>query len=247
MHASRTRFKKEIVCEFMAPARKSNRIIILCGGMPGYPGKKEDLMEFLSKKGYWVFIPRYRGTWESDGKFLKISPEQDVIDVMNGIKKGFTDLWTHASYKLLKPSYYLVGSSFGGPAAILASRDKRVKKAIALSPVIDWIAQGEKDINEHLKFTKSAFGRAYKIDLKNWNKLKTGRFYNPATETKSIDGKKILIIHPEDDKVVHYSPAVLFALKTKGKIIIPKKGGHLSTSIIQMPSVWKKIASFITR
>src|SRR3989344_1145741 len=121
MHASRTKFKKEIVAEFLAPARKrirqahrkSNKVIIICGGMPSYPGKKEDLMMWLSKKGFWVFIPRYRGTWESGGEFLKISPHRDIIDVMDGIQKGFTDLWNHTKYQVLDPNFYLVGYSFG--------------------------------------------------------------------------------------------------------------------------------------
>ena len=58
----RTRFKKEIVAEFLPPARqgKKQKVIILCDGMSGMP-RKQPLMEFLAAKGYWVFYPRYRG------------------------------------------------------------------------------------------------------------------------------------------------------------------------------------------
>ena len=67
-YASRTRFAKDIVTEFFPPARKTKRqkVVIICGGMPGMPGSSY-LLEFFSKKGFWVFNPRYRGTWESGG------------------------------------------------------------------------------------------------------------------------------------------------------------------------------------
>ena len=143
MHILRTRIKDEIVCEFLPPVRRTssvkpvNKVIILCGGMPAYPGKK-DLPEFLANQGYWVFIPRYRGSWESAGNFLAISPHQDVLDIIDQLPKGFRVLWTGKIYKITEPEIYLIGSSFGGAAVILASRDAYVKKAIALSPVIDW-------------------------------------------------------------------------------------------------------------
>ena len=242
MHVSRTRFKKEIVAEFLPPAKKSNKVIILCGGMPSYPGKKEDLMEFLAKKGYWTFIPRYRGTWESGGEFLKTSPHQDVIDVIDGIQSGFTDLWSGTNYKLPVPNFYLIGSSFGGPAAILASRDKRVKRVIALSPVIDWTKE-IKTLDLERDFTKSAFGAAYRLNRKNWNKLKTGKFYNPMNEVNKLNGKKLLIIHAKDDKVVSYRPSQEFARVTGCKLLVLPTGGHLSTS--DLPKFWKKIARFI--
>lgn len=245
--ASRTRFKKEIVSEFSPPcppSKKSNKVIILCGGMPSYPGKKEELMEFLSKKGYWVFIPRYRGTWESGGEFLKTSPHKDIIDVMNGIQKGFTDLWSHTKHKILTPSYYLIGSSFGGPAAILASKDKRVKKVVALSPVIDWTKE-KKTMALEWNFTKSAFGAAYRLNIKNWNKLKTGKFYNPMSEIKKLDGNKLMIIHAKDDKVVGFQLSKKFSHILNSKFLLLPKGGHFSTS--EIPKLWNRISRFLNK
>ena len=139
MHTLRTRFKKEIVTEFLPPRKKSSKVIILCSGMPSVP-YKPDLMEFFSKKGYWVFYPRYRGSWESGGQFLKISPHQDIIDVIDSLPKGFKDAWGGKIYKVRPSKICLFGGSFGGPAAILASLDKRVNKVIAVSPVVDWKA-----------------------------------------------------------------------------------------------------------
>jgi dipeptidyl aminopeptidase/acylaminoacyl peptidase len=95
--AFRTRFKKEIVAEFLPPARprKRQKVIILCDGMPGMP-RKQALMEFLAAKGYWVFYPRYRGSWESGGKFLQKSPERDILDVIDERQRAFAS-WLSAS------------------------------------------------------------------------------------------------------------------------------------------------------
>src|SRR3989344_3148538 len=46
----RTRFKKQIVSEFLPPARPSKKVIVLAYGMPGVP-KAREVMEFWSKKG----------------------------------------------------------------------------------------------------------------------------------------------------------------------------------------------------
>ena len=85
----RTRFNKEIVAEFLPPVRqgKKHRVIILCDGMPSVP-TKQPLAEFLARKGYWVFYPRWRGAWESGGKFLEKSPVEDIAEVITGIEKG---------------------------------------------------------------------------------------------------------------------------------------------------------------
>ena len=75
----RTRFKEQIVAEFLLPSqpRKTQRLIILCDGMPSIP-RKQPLSEFLAAKGFWVIYPRYRGAWESGGHFLEKSPHEDM-------------------------------------------------------------------------------------------------------------------------------------------------------------------------
>jgi alpha-beta hydrolase superfamily lysophospholipase len=249
MFILRTRIKKEIVCEFLPPSKPgnshaSNKVIILCGGMPAYPGKK-DLTEFLSKKGYWVFVPRYRGSWESAGSFLKISPHRDVLDIIDQLPKGFPDLWSGKIYKIKQPEIYLIGSSFGGPAVILASRDARVKKAVALSPVTDWRVETKTEPISKLKhYAQAAFGNGYRFTEKNFNKLKVGKFYNPTHEADSMDGGKLFIFHASDDMVVPARTSIKFADVTGSKLFLLPRGGHLSISNIMAPQFWTKINAF---
>lgn len=135
----RTRFKKQIVAEFLPPARahKKQRVIILCDGMPSSP-RKQPLCEFLSRKGYWVFYPRYRGSWESDGVFLGRSPHEDILDVIDELPNGVTEVTFGKKFAVRPDQISVIGGSFGGTAAVLASLDPRVNKVIASCPVVDW-------------------------------------------------------------------------------------------------------------
>jgi alpha-beta hydrolase superfamily lysophospholipase len=244
MHTLRTRIKKDIVCEFVVSKKRSNKVIILCGGMPGYTSKREMLF-WLSRRGYWAFLPRYRGTWESGGSFLKISPHQDVLDLIDQLPKGFKDLWSGKTLKITKPQIYIIGGSFGGPAAILASKDRRVKKVAVISPVIDWRVESKVEpLGWMEKFTKMAFGEGYRFTHANWQKLKTGKFYNPITEIKKLDKNKILIFHAQDDKIVYLKPSKEFSEKLGCEFIALKKGGHMSLSNAIRPEFWKKIKKF---
>jgi pimeloyl-ACP methyl ester carboxylesterase len=258
MYLLRTRFKKEIVAEFLPPTaiasasrahknarRQSNKVIILCGGAPGYPSRK-DTVEFLAARGYWVFVPRYRGSWESAGSFLKISPDRDVLDIIDQLPKGFRDLWDGKRYAIKNPKVYLIGSSFGGPAVILASRDPRVKKVVALSPVTDWTIETKSEpIDKLRRFIADAFGNGYRFSASNWNKLKNGKFYNPIAHTASIDGSKLLIIHARDDKIVYAKTSVTFAKQVSARLIVLPHGGHLSISNILAPEILPSIRNFL--
>lgn len=252
MYTFRTRFAKDIVCEFLPPSRptKKQRVIIFADGMPTVPSKKA-LLEFFSKKGFWVFHPRYRGTWESDGKFLQRSPHLDILDVITGIHKNFVSLWDynlrdHKPFRLNPDQIILVGGSFGGPAMILASRDKRVNKTLVLSPVIDWSKPGKAEPLDLLaKFTEQAFGMGYRTAKNGWQKIKTGLFYNPAAHATEIDGSRLLMIHAKDDDICPYGATKKFAKQTGAKLITLPRGGHLGSSLLLKPRFYKLFTKFI--
>jgi len=264
MEIYRTRFKKDIVCEFIPPAytKKLRRgepakVIILAHGMPGLPWGKS-VMEFWSKKGFWVFFPRYRGTWESDGEFLKESPEKDILDVIDELPKGFTGLWSGKVYKVRPSELYLFGGSFGGPAAILCSRDPRVTKAVAFAPVIDWEAPSEEEPMDKLgAFIPKGFGSAYRFSKKNWTRLSRNEFYSPISLLPSFprrdkrvvvpfDGKKLLIFHAKDDESCYYPCTKDFAKKTGAKLITLRTGRHFGFSKSIEPRFYKEIKRFLS-
>jgi len=135
----RTRFKKDIVAEFLPASRprKRQNLIILCDGMPSIP-RKQPLAEFLAGKGYWVIYPRYRGAWESGGQFLQKSPHEDILDVLDESPQDVEELAFGRRFKLAPDQVFVIGGSFGGAAAILLSLDPRVQRVVANCPVVDW-------------------------------------------------------------------------------------------------------------
>ena len=245
----RTRFKKEIVAEFLPPARagKRDKVIVLCDGMPSMP-RKQALAEFLSRKGYWVIYPRYRGAWESAGEFLAKSPHEDIRDVIDELPKGIREVTFGQQFQLSPDEIFVIGGSFGGAAAILASLDKRVKKVIANCPVVDWsiLAGSEKAETSnpnYAAYIRQAFGNAYRLSDRNWKKLGKGEFYNPVHHVREIVPAKVLMFHAKDDPYVPYASVQRFAQSTGIKLKSFQRGGHLSTDRI-VRKYWPQIQRF---
>jgi len=245
----RTRFKREIVTEFLPPRRsgRMQRAIILCDGMPSIP-RKQPLAEFLSRKGYWVFYPRYRGAWESGGEFMERSPHEDILDVMDGLSKEFQELAFGRRFRLAADEIFVIGGSFGGAAAILSSLDPRVKKVVATCPVVDWsiLPQSEKEEtsnHSYAAYIGEAFGNGYRLSERNWKKLHSGKFYNPAYHVEEITASKIMMVHAKDDPYVPYRSVKKFAERAGVKLKSLRRGGHVSTDLV-VRKYWPEIRKF---
>jgi len=247
----RTRFKKEIVAEFLPPAnaRKKQKIIILCDGMPSVP-RKQPLMTFLAGRGYWVFYPRYRGAWESDGIFLQESPHQDILDLIDELPSGVTEAAFGQKFSVSPDEVFVIGGSFGGAAAILCSLDPRVSKVIANCPVVDWsiLRQSEKaetSNKNYADYVRTAFGIGYRLTDANWNKLYTGKFYNPTYEAEQVSGSKVMMFHAKDDPYIPWRSVERFAKRTGATLKLLSNGGHIKTEFI-VQRYWSRINRFFT-
>jgi dipeptidyl aminopeptidase/acylaminoacyl peptidase len=248
MYTLRTKFKNEILAEFLPPARqtKTQKVIIICFGAPSLPDPQERI-EFFSKKGFWTFAIRYRGSWESSGKFLAKSPEQDVLDVIEELPKGFSEAWGNKKFKLKPDKVFVIGSSFGGTAAVLSSLSGKVDKAVAVSPMMDWKNPGpEEPYPKMIRFFKEGFGEGYRLAPNAWQKLQSGKFYNPINHVDKINSEKLLIIHAKDDQTCPYKITKLFADQSGSKLITLNNGGHLSSSILMKPRFQKIFKQFIS-
>lgn len=244
-YAQRTRFKKDIVAEFLPPSRPSGKVIVFCSGMPTSP-EKVSLLEYYAKKNYWVFAPRYRGTWESSGEFLKESPTKDMRDVVAELQKGkVRSIWDNKTLNIKPKEMFLVGNSFGGPAVMELSRDPRIKKVFAVSPVVDWLDPSEEEpIETFYELVKDGFGEVYRFPKRNWNKLITGKFYNPVAIQDQIVGSKIMIVHARDDRVVHHERVAEFSKATGAQFTLLSQGGHMGTSDLMKPQMSKRLLTF---
>jgi dipeptidyl aminopeptidase/acylaminoacyl peptidase len=215
--------------------------------MPGIP-RKQPLMTLLAAKGYWVFYPRYRGAWESGGQFLQKSPHLDILDVIDELPEGVRELAFGKRFTLKPDELFVIGGSFGGAAAILASLDERVKKVIANCPVVDWAILAKEEKLEtsnpnYAAYIREAFGNGYRLSDRNWRKLYSGRFYSPAHHARKINPAKVMMFHAKDDPYVPYQTVKKFAADTGVKLNLFERGGHLSTEMI-VQKYWKRIKKF---
>jgi pimeloyl-ACP methyl ester carboxylesterase len=245
-YAYRVRIAKDIIAEVMPPVRVSRKAIVLCLGLPGMPSK-DSLLRFLSERGFWVFLPRYRGAWESEGVFLGRSPVKDILDVAAAIRKGrFIEEFGRTNLRCAVSEVYVIGSSFGGAVALSASCDSRIKKIIALSPVVDFTnVQGED--GEWLEdFVGRAFGGAYRSSRSGWKKLNAGTLFNPASEVNHLDPKKIFVMHSSDDEVVGVGPVRGFVRALGCAYREFRKRGHMSAGVAMEPKIWKEVMRFIS-
>lgn len=246
----RTRFEKEIVAEFLPPARSSKRqeVIIVCDGMPSMP-RKQPLVEFLSGKGYWVFYPRWRGAWESGGQFLERSPHEDILDIVGELPRGFQELAFGRKFRCSPGKIFVIGGSFGGAAAILSSLDQRITKVIANCPVVDWAILRKEQKKEtsnpsYPAYIRAAFGNGYRLSAENWNKLHGGVFYNPAHHVKELTPSKILIFHAKDDPYIPWKVVDSFARRAGIRLKLFSRGGHLKTEYV-VRKYWPAIKNFL--
>lgn len=244
----RTRLAKDIVAEVALPPKQTGKVIVLASGLPSIPSKRA-VLEFLVGEGYTVVFPRYRGTWESDGYFLEHSPTTDILEVMNVLARQqqfwctFSATWIPLRVK----KFYLIGSSFGGPAVLNLSGEKMVHKVAVLSPVLDWQNEfSETAFREERRFIAEGFGMATRLRTsKDWNKLLDPNFYSAPKSFSPAVKKKIFLIHCFDDEVVSIAPAIE-AVNSKMFLSYYFKphGGHLGLSHITQLFFWHKIKNF---
>ena len=195
-----------------------------------------------------MFYPRYRGAWESDGEFLAKSPHEDILDVVDELRKPVIELSFGRRFTILSKQIYVVGGSFGGAAAILCSLDPRVTKVVANCPVVDWrILPREEKVEtsnpKYAAYIRNAFGNGYRLSDRNWAKLRTGSFFNPWQHTKEVTGSKILLFHAKDDPYVPYQRTKQFAETTGAKLKSVAKGGHMRTEYV-VKKYWRDIKAF---
>ena len=245
----RTRFKEEILAEFLPAARhiQHQRLIILCDGMPSIP-RKQPLGQFLSQKGYWVVYPRWRGAWESGGRFLEKSPAKDLSDIIDELPKKIREAAFGKTFTLAPEEIYVIGGSFGGAAAILSTLDSRVTKAIANCPVVDWNilpAEQKKETSNpsYTAYIREAFGNGYRLSEKNWAKLSSGTFFNPAHHIQDLSASKIMIFHAKDDPYIPWRSVERFASRSGIQLKLLARGGHLSTDSV-VRKYWPQVKRF---
>ncbi|MBS3065470.1 alpha/beta fold hydrolase [Candidatus Pacearchaeota archaeon] len=238
-----------IFFEFVLQDRTADAIIIL----PGFPSGNDfwDLIAFFYGKGYHVFVPRYRGTYQSTGVFLSKNPVDDMLFFLENLDGGYAkNMWDMKKEGFKINKKILVSGSFGGPIALaLAAKCKKISHLILQAPVWDFKIHNslgdEQDFEKMTEFVRSAYKNCYRFRFKSLMK-KLGKFdeLNPAYYLPKVKDIPILIMHDPNDRVVSLR-------HTKEKIAFLERGtylehylGHKITSDI-FSVYWKDIDKFI--
>ena len=246
----RTRFKKQIVAEFLPPVGRGRKqkVMILCDGMPSIPGK-QPLAEFLAARGYWVFYPRYRGAWESGGKFLEKSPAQDIADLITGLEKGrVRENAFGQEFPLSPDSIFCDRRKFwrrGGASCLARPPGEQGDRQLPGGRLERPARRAEKETSNpsYPAYLREAWGNAYRLSDKNWNKLLKGNFYNPARHLDEFKASKAMMFHAKDDPYIPWKLVAGFAKRTGIKLNLLPRGGHLSTTLT-VQKHWPRIRRF---
>lgn len=244
-------FAGDILCEVGIPDRRRRDVIIILPGLPSIP-KAQSLCKRLVAEGFIVVAPRYRGTWESNGKFLERSPVEDVHDVVNMVRKGrFAELSAGATVTFSPRRILVWGSSFGGYVGIAAMKaNKALAKGVFFAPLVSVVRLGEhppeEKPREHLAFLARAWPNVYR--------LRSGtRFIDDSlvgdgcAEMGRLRGKRLLIYHAVDDDVVsvHQSRSFVEEAGRSGvdaELVRLRSGGH---AIALSPARFRRILRFL--
>lgn len=231
----------DIIFEFSTSA-ESQATIILCDGLPSVP-KQREVMATLQSRGYDVFFPRYRGTWESDGEFLAQPPTEDIAEIITLIKAGsVTELYGSQQFKI-NPKVYLVGSSWGGSVVLGLADHPGVDKIVALSPIVNFLTHGingqGQDLHWLKGFVRQAFNQAYRFRDENWEQMLAGKLFNPLS---SIRAGLVTVVYDEGDLGVGSKEIETYCSKSGARTIKVVNLGHLSFSKIP-DGLWDDILS----
>lgn len=223
----------DIIFEFTPAEGKAKGAIIICDGLPSVPKQKE-LMAELSGRGFFVIYPRYKGTWESSGQFLRQSPARDIKAIIQTLKRGFcVELYSGKSIPVGTAKINLLGSSFGASVALALANETAVNKIVALSPIIDFLRHDhtkEQNLNWLDSFLKRAFNQVYRYEKADWQKMLRGKLFNPPQQITAIRRTKILAVCDAQDKEIEASKTITYATANKIKLIQTDGLGHISFS-----------------
>ncbi len=232
----------------IATAANSDRTIILCPGFPEYPRPKI-LIEDLAKEGFNCIYVEYKGTFSSEGIFMKKDPSDDIIELAEYFLTGngtFIDFWSNEKRTIRKGRLFIIGCSFG---AMIAARaiDLTDTKGLAISPVdrISTLGEfpGEYPIKKLFEFVSKTYTNCYRIDSDYLKRLQDDKqsFYSISPQKR----KDIHIIHGAKDSTTN--PERSKRLQEAGFPTHFVKGKHFSLHSISSDQLIKWLKQLLEK
>ena len=241
-------YYRNIFFEFLVHPDKRDAIIIL----PGFPSSNvmDDIIYFFYEKGFNVFVPRYPGSYQSKGQFLKTNPITDLLKFIDQLKKGkAVSLWDDNEISFEISKIFVFGGSFGGSVALaLATGSKGASKVVLISPVWDFKEHNkqhnEQDLDSMTCFVKKAYKNLYRYQFNSLVQT-VSRFkeFSPKYYLNKLN-TPILVFHDPDDKSVSINHSRDIKKVIKDIQIVESDTGH-GLSIKLLNKYFDKIKSFL--
>jgi len=179
-----------IICSWIT---KADICVILAPGIPQYLTKYHPFVQTMIKLGVNLFIPSYKGTWESPGKFSIKESVKSIENTINFVRQcSGQELYNKENIKWQQKKIILIGFSFGALPALLSK--ETVDKTILIHPFVNSKIHKKyngEDLNKTFSFVKKAYLMAYRLSpskvINELNKLHYPLFKN---NLKIISGKK---------------------------------------------------------
>lgn len=236
----------DVFFEFLIHENPADTIIYL----EGFPssGSHKEMINFLFEKGYNIFVPHYKGTYQSKGLFLEKNIVKEMQNFIIELKKEVViNLWDLSKLEFKIKKLILFGSSFSGAICYGLSTLVKFDKIVLFSPVLDYLRLNkrgdEQDPNKIIPFIKRAYLNLIRFKFTDliiiMNKFKecSPKYYLPKLKTPS------LILHDPFDKIVSIRIAKEFNNKDKQIQLIEHNEGHKSFEVLKKE--WPKINYFL--
>lgn len=226
-----------LIFDIILPKKYKYNLIIILPGLPEYPLPKE-LMFKLAEEGYGVLYPRYKGTYESNGNFLNESPAEDILKLIDSLKKKkeFKELYGRTKVNIDFEKLFVLASSFGSSVALhLSKLTKDIDRFILIAPVIDFKKHGqryeEQDLVSLKEFLIKGYPFLYRFDEKNYDRLLDGQIIPSAIENIGDYSGEIILLHSKEDSTISIENSKEFSKKcSKIKFLEINQAGHFSVS-----------------
>lgn len=234
--------------EFILQNRKADAMIIL----PDFPSKNSynRMIDLFYDRGYHVFVPRFKGSYQSNGKFLAKNPVDDIVSFVEDLDKGEIKSLLDMKKQVFKinKKMLLAGGLSGTIALGAAAKSNLFSHIILVSPIWDAAkhnADGnESDLKNLGEYVRRAYKNCYRYIFKDLVK-KLGKFeeLKPEFYIKKLNAP-VLVMHDPNDKAVslRHTQETLPLLK-KGNYLEHHLGHEMTDSMLH--AFWKEIDKFI--
>ncbi len=236
----------DLFFEFLTHEEPSDTILFL----EGFPssGSHNEMIKFLYDQGYNIFVPHYRGTYQSKGKFLSKNIVKDFVEFVREMKKEeATNLWDMSKVNFKIKDLIIIGGSFSGAVCCGLASEIEFNKMILFAPVLDFRRLNEKgdeeNPNQLMPFVKRAYRNLIRFNFKDLSK-KISKYEETLPEHyESRLNLPTLILHDPNDKTVSIRLSKKLADKRTNVRLIEHEYDHGTWKPLM--GEWPKIKKFL--